>query len=156
MLRSRNYLFSASAPAPDTAIYCHFLQITNKGRNELFFFLASSKLIAENIYYKDDFGLGSKYFLLHRLRLRNTGYRYMSSSVKTLLYNTCGMGDVEPGPLDEDPPVLDGEEALASVPHVVAAALGGAGGGALHASAGFGSGFGLGGPTRGGPATQQG
>ena len=32
---------------------------TKRGRNELFFILASSKMTAENIYYKDNFGSGS-------------------------------------------------------------------------------------------------
>ena len=32
---------------------------TNRGRNELFFILASSKINAVNIYYKDKFGSGS-------------------------------------------------------------------------------------------------
>jgi hypothetical protein len=64
------------------------------------------------------------------------------------------MAYVEPGLLDENPPVLDDEKALAAIPHVVAGALGGAAG--ATSAAVFGSSGDLGGPARGGPTTQQG
>ena len=70
VLQSRNYLFlaptwtiisaPAPAPAPATAIYWQlkvktvikhkYYTGTNRGRNDLFFMLASSKLTAENVY----------------------------------------------------------------------------------------------------------
>ena len=92
VLRSGNYLFSAPAPplsiilalaqAPATAIYCHLnmsYTVLIKDRNYLFFILASSKLTAENIYDKKNFGSGSR----SQNNFGSTGSATLSKRLKT-------------------------------------------------------------------------
>ena len=84
VLRSRNYLCSASAPplsiistpatAPAPAIYCHLKLYYSITVVPVGTIQASFKLTAVNNYLRDNFGYrsGLKQFRLLRLRLRNT------------------------------------------------------------------------------------
>ena len=72
VLRSRNYLFSAPAPAPPPAINCHLKLLYNsivypqsipyQERKTLAFIhpIGSSNLAKENIYFTNNFGSGSR------------------------------------------------------------------------------------------------